>query len=154
MGGSYEKGNISNDGYPIFFLVTGCASTSSIKHVSFDGDSALQNESIDSGNPITILKKDGIEMVMLVSSYDSKSVTGYVTAIYDKQQDKYSFYEEVDGKTEKLEELKATEIDRIDITMVDPNPPRKPSPRSNKSNFWEDFFEPGSALPLALVLFY
>lgn len=97
-------------------LTTACATTNTtVSEKSFAGDSALRNKSIKNGDRIFIYTKDEKELVMLVSSYNSERVSGYVTSIYDKPADEYYFYDEVDGKTDNSQEVKAIDLDHIGL---------------------------------------
>ena len=97
-------------------LITACAATNTtVGEKIFVGDSALRNESIRNGDHIFIVTEDENELLMLVSSYNSEKVSGYVTSNYDKSADEYYFYDEVDGKTDNHQGVKAIDIDHIGL---------------------------------------
>ena len=98
-------------------LISACATTSHVEEKSFPEDSALRNKSIQNGDRIFIYTKDERELVMIVSSYDSTKVVGYVTSIYDKAADTYYFYDEDDGITENLQEIEVVNINKIGLNV-------------------------------------
>ena len=100
----------------ILVLVTsliGCKIVSKTTEVFVSGEELYSQDLFDAGDRVTVYTKDGKEIVLLVSSYESEKLTGYVSGIFDRTAEEYQFYDEVDGTTEKHMEIQISSISRI-----------------------------------------